>query len=79
MQSTETITSTTKDGDTVTVTVTVRTGIRGSSGSWQCECGTSGNDGTSREAGRDRVSTVQLKQAAAAHAAACDGTWRVEF
>ncbi|MFJ2635815.1 MULTISPECIES: hypothetical protein [unclassified Streptomyces] len=72
MESTETVTG------TATVTVTVRTGRRGSSGSWVCECGTSGSDGTRRERGRDRVSTVQLKQAAADHAVSCDGTWAVE-
>jgi hypothetical protein len=62
----------------VTVTVTVRTSLRESDGQWVCTCGLSCDDGVTRGRFGTTVNTVELRQAAARHAAECTGIWEVE-
>lgn len=71
-------TETFRGAEGVVVTVTVRTGLRESDGSWACSCGLSGDDGVVRGKFGTTVNSVQLKQASAAHAAECDGTWQMD-
>jgi hypothetical protein len=72
--STETFRGARTEGGCVVVTVTVTTRLGSSWGTWECACGRSGADGTSRTHFRSTVDTVVLKQAAGAHVAVCDGT-----